>query len=395
MSKLRILLSLAVLAAASAAWAEELRTLSGKSVTGTLKKIDGNEIVLDTGSGPVTTPLSQALVLDLRQAVGVPIGTGYFDVRLIDDSVLYAREVNYSGQEVELKLVSGTTLKVPLAYVSAVLKDAQDKNIRKQWEFQMKAKVRGDRIFIFKDNELNAVEGTLGDVDASGKAIEFKREGGGAIKARFDLLQGYAFHRTDVPAETAVCKVIDQDGSTLSAAKLAYDGTTLTATTTFGAKVPLKAEVLAKLDFNLGRLTYLSDLDPARVSDSAFFAGFPSFRKDLNQDGRPIVLQDKAFPKGITLEGGAVVEYNLGGKYKEFKALVGADTRAAEGVLGRTTVTVYCDGEKRLTETVAPADLRPIAVNVKDVGTLRIIVEGPNFTGLSGYATLADARVSQ
>ena len=75
--------------------------------------------------------------------------------------------------------------------------------------------------------------------------------------------------------------------------------------------------------------------------------------------------------------------------------MVGVDTRAAEGALGKTTVVVYADGEKKLTVGVSPTELKPIALNVKDVGTLRIVVEGPNFTGLSAYVTLADARISQ
>jgi hypothetical protein len=50
---------------------------------------------------------------------------------------------------------------------------------------------------------------------------------------------------------------------------------------------------------------------------------------------------------------------------------------------------------KRETIVVAPAELRAIAVNVSEIGTLRIVVEGPNFTGLASYVTLADARVSQ
>ena len=56
---------------------------------------------------------------------------------------------------------------------------------------------------------------------------------------------------------------------------------------------------------------------------------------------------------------------------------------------------IYGDGEKKQTIAVSPTELKPIAVNVKDVGTLRIVVEGPNFTGLSAYVTLADARISQ
>jgi hypothetical protein len=394
MSIARAFAVLVLLGAAARVSADELRALSGKNVSGTLKKIDADSIVMQTDAGEISTPLSQVLALD-RKAINPLVGdTQYYEIRLVGDSVLAAREIVYSAKDVQVTLLSGAAVKLPLTSVVSVLKDAQDANIRKQFRNLSKARARTDRILVYKDGELNAVDGALGDVDADGKAIEFKREGNAAIKARFAFLQGMTFLRTEAAPE-AICKVIDQDGSTLAAAKLAYDGTTLTVGTPFGASVALKGDDVARLDFNLGRLTYLSDLEPSKLMDNAFFGGFPSYRKDVNQDGRPIVLLDKAFVKGVTIEGAGAVEFNLNSKYKDFKAFVGADTRSAEGGLAKTTVTIFCDGVKQATATVVPTQLIPIAVSVKDVSTLRIVVEGPNFTGLSSYVTLADARVSQ
>jgi hypothetical protein len=396
MSALRLPLALILFGVVSASGAEELKTLSGKNVSGYLRSIDSTNIVFDTDAGRVETPLSQALLLDLHQARPVPADAKYFDVRLLDDSNILAKEITYSPTSVQLTLLSGAALKVPLNSLVTVLRDGQDPAIRKQFQNLTKnAKFRSDRILLYKDGELNALEGTLGAIDPDGKAINFTREGGQALKPNLDKLQGMVFLRTEVPVDTPLCKVIDQDGNSFVASKLSYEGGNLVVITPAGAKIAMKNDALARLDFNLGRLTYLSDLEPVKLSESPFFAGFPSLRRDVNQDGRPIVLLDRNFAKGLTLEGGTQVEFNLNGKYKDLKALIGADTRTAEGAFAKTTVTVYCDGTKRLSETVVPTELRPIALNVKDVGTLRIVVEGPNFTGLSAYVTLADARVSQ
>jgi len=59
------------------------------------------------------------------------------------------------------------------------------------------------------------------------------------------------------------------------------------------------------------------------------------------------------------------------------------------------TVTIYCDRDKRNTFEVSTKAPIPIAVNVKDVTTLRIVVSGSNLTNYSGHATLANALVSQ
>jgi hypothetical protein len=395
MSPVRSLSVLLLFIAASTAAADELKTLTGKTVTGTLRTIDPTAIYMRTDEGNVETPLAQALLLDLRPARGVPEGVKYYEVHLLDDSDILATNITYRGRDVELTLVSGATLKVPLTAIVSVLKDAQDAAIRRQFQALLKkGQLRSDRILILKDGELNPIDGTLGEVDPDGQAIAFKRDGSKALKARFAILQGIVFLRTEATAEAALCKVIDQDGNTLHAAKIDYGEGTLNVLTPAGAKIALKNEMLARLDFNLGRLTYLSDMD-FKDRPPAFFNGLLAVRRDANQDGRPIVLLDRNFAKGLTLEGGSDVEYNLGGKYKDFKALLGADTRAAEGVFAKTTVTVYGDGTKLQTYTVSPTELLPVAINVKGVSTLKIEVKGPDFTIRPAYATLADARISQ
>ena len=115
----------------------------------------------------------------------------------------------------------------------------------------------------------------------------------------------------------------------------------------------------------------------------------------VKMDGNPIMLQDKKYEKGLSMYAGADLEYNLAGKYKEFKAILGVDSRIAEEGQGKVTVSIYCDKQKVLTKEVSTQAAVPIAINVKDVGTLRIVVSGANFTNYSGHATLANAHVSQ
>ena len=397
MSSLRALAVLILFSTASIAGAEELRTLSGKNVTGTLKSIDANNIVIGTDAGPVETPLSQALLLDLRPARTVPSDAKVFEVRLLDDSNILAQSVTYSGKDVELKLLSGSTLKVPLAALVSVLRDAQNTAIRKQFQNLTHQGQGPHRSHLHLQGRRAELRGR----DA--RRCRGRRQGDRLQARRRSAAQGSlrVAARHDLPAYRSAVRGRDLQGDRpgrqhaqrLQAELRRHD--TEHHHPDWAPSRAAKGEALAKLDFNLGRLTYLSDLEPAKLSESAFFAGFPSVRKDVNQDGRPIVLLDRTFAKGLTLEGASAVEYNLGGKYKDFKAIVGADTRTAEGALGKTSVIVYCDGAKRLIVEVSPSELKTIALNVSDVGTLRIVVEGPNFTGLSAYVTLAEARISQ
>jgi hypothetical protein len=374
--------------------ADELKTINGKTITGTLATISDSDVTLKTDAGTVATPLTQALLLDLRPVRDLPSGTTYISVQLLDDTVLRCKNITFQAKDAELTLLSGVVVRVPVTSLTAVLRDAQDPNLAGQWEKIARQKVRTDRIVVLRDGDLNPLEGTLGDIDAAAQTIQFKREGAAAVSLPFNRLQGMIFHRTDILADSPLCRVIDQDGSSLVAAKLGYGGTNLIVTTTFGARVEMRADQLAKLDFNFGKLTYLSDLD-AKITLSPWLGGVNSFRRDMNLDGNEITLQDRRYVKGLSMYAGTELEYPLASKFKEFKATLGADTRIAEEGQGEVIVTIYCDGEKRFSEALSTRAARPIAINVKDVNTLRIVTAGRDFTNLSGHATLADARVSQ
>jgi hypothetical protein len=315
-------------------------------------------------------------------------------VQLLDYSLLRCSKVAFGVKETKLDLASGASVKVPNSALVTVLRDAHDKNLHTQWEKLLKGKINRDRIFIAKDGNLNPIDGDLGDIDETKQTIKFKSEASGSIEPELAKLQGLQFVRVTVSTEQAMCKVIDIDGNQLVASRITGDAGQFTLTTPFGAKVALDAKAIAKIDFNYGKLTYLSDLD-AKMTESPFLGGFAPYRKDANLDGNPIILQDKKYDKGLSIYAGAELEYNLAGKYKEFKAVLGVDPRIAEEGQGKVMVAVYCDGKRVLNQEVSTKGVAPVALSMKDVDRLRIVVSGSNFTNYSGHATLANAHVSQ
>ncbi len=391
---IRIISFLALMVLAAPSWADELKTLAGKTVTGTLSKISGSEIVLTTDAGPVSTPLAQALDLRLRDGKTYPEAPSYLEVQLLDDSLLRCTKVTYGAKEAQLELTSGAAVKVPISALISVLRDAHDAEIKKQWDRLLRTKTRRDRIFLLRAGDLNSVEGSLGDIDPAKQTIKFKRDGAAEIEPALDKLQGLQFVRTDVASEPSLCKVVDLDGNTLVVSKVDFAGQQLNLTTPFGYSVSVDPKIVALIDFNFGRLTYLSDLD-AKIADSPLLGGFIPVRKDLNLDGSEIMLQGKQYLKGLSMYAGAELTYNLGSRYKDFKAVLGADARIAEEGQGKVTVSIYCDNEKRFSEVVSTKAIKNIVLSVKDVNSLRIVVSGSNFTNYSGHATLASAYVSQ
>jgi len=380
-----------LLALTAAAFADELRTLDGKTVTGTVTSVTDKYIMLKTDAGYVSSPLSQVLALNLQDIKGIS-AEKYTDVRLLDDTVLHCTKIEYKGKDVSLTLTSGTDISMPLKYLSSMVRDAQDQELRKKWDALARINLKQDRIVILKDGELNALAGLLGDVSADGKSIEFRRETGEVVSIALEKLHGIIYYRLEGPADNPLCRVLDSQGNTLTATKVAFDGKDYVVTTPFGAKIALAPAAVARFDFNMGKLTYLSDLEPAKVVEKSGSGLVNRYRKDVNLDGEPIVLE-KPHAKGLSLHAYTELEYNLGGKYKTFKATLGVDTRV--GAESQALVTVVCDGEKLFSETVTAKAVRELSLKVKDVNTLRIVVSSRNFLDLHDHVTLADARVSQ
>lgn len=385
---LAVLLLCPVLAAA-----DTLRTLDGKVHTGTLTDITATDVILQTESGPVKTPMAQVLFLDLRPAKGLPAGTKYIDVRLLDDTVLHCQDVAFLGKEVELTLLSGAKFKLALSYITWFLRNAQDPGLMAQWEKMTKEKIRTDRVIVQKAGDLIPLEGLLGAVDPEAKTITFTQEGVDPYGAKLDKVAGLIFFRPDPPKETPICRVLDTQGNALSATNLLLKKDAIELTTTFGGKVELAADAVSRIDFNMGKLAFLSDMEPSRVVEKFALGWNEPYRRDANLDGQPIQLQEKSFVKGLSMHAYTELEYELGGKFKEFKAMVGADQRVG-ATPSRARVAIYLDGALKFNETVTGKSW-PLALEVAGVNSLRIVVSSPDIFGRGDHATVGDAQLTK
>src|SRR5262245_24778923 len=119
----RLWLLLALLLIASPAWADEIKTLDNKSVTGTLEKISDTEVTIKSGGNSVATPLSKILELTLRPGKAAPEPfTKYTEVQLLDGSLLRCSKIAFTAKDLELTLTSGATVKFPQTAVLTVLR---------------------------------------------------------------------------------------------------------------------------------------------------------------------------------------------------------------------------------------------------------------------------------
>jgi hypothetical protein len=392
MPVLRTLLALVLFS--SLALADELRTLDNQTISGTVVAVTAKEVSIKKTDGVVTTvPLDNVIALDLRQVKGVPAGTNFTDIRLIDDSVLHCESFAAKGKDIEITLLTKEKIKLPLSAVVYILKDAYDPKIKTAFDKTFADRIKRDRVLIYKSETLNSLEGALGDADDKGEKIEFRPAGGGALQVSLAKIQGLIFYREETSAVSPVCMVYDITGNTLAATQVAVAGTKVVMTTTLkGLTVEWEKDSIARFDYNMGKLGFLSDMLPSKVVEKSAVGLIVTHRKDVNLDGDPIVL-DKAYPKGLSLHAYTVLEYDLKGKYKTFSAVLGVDTRV--GSESEPTVTIELDGRELFKQKVTAKEIVPVALNIVKGSTLRITVSSQNILDLHDHVTIAMPKVTQ
>lgn len=396
----RTLFAVLLLAAPVLAAEQSLRVL-GKddAIKGELVSIDGKEIVFKTAAETLRKPLTSVLSVDLQAAP--PLATPATQVELTDGSVLHCKPdgIKIDGKTVELTVLPDTKIKVPLTALSYILKQGHDSKIRdnSDWKAILKSRKNLDMLVKWGQGRLNGLGGTFTDgKDTSINFILDGRDNPVALDLGVEAVQGCVFvNRLDPGAPVTLCRLTDLNQNQLRVAKLEMADGVITATTVFGGTFSYKPDQVARLDYNSGKLTFLSDLEATVMKEPNEDIFDRHYRKDKNADGGPLQLNGARFPKGLFLPAPTQLSYKLNGDYNEFYAMVGVD----DTVRGRSHVRLIIegDGKELFNAEFKRADKRrEIKVNIKDVQELRILVEPVDAINLDGnHLDLANAKINK
>src|SRR6202035_1761476 len=158
---------------------------------------------------------------------------------------------------------------------------------------------------------------------------------------------------------------------------LAKDDKLTVFTTIPSVTLTLAQANVARFDYNMGKLTFLSDLTPTKVIEDSAVGLIVTHRKDVNQDGEPLKLGTQIFKKGLSLHAHTELEYDLKGRYKKFTAVVGVDPSEGEG--SKATLTVEVDGRTKFSEVITVDKTVDLNIDVTKGKTIKIIVTSSNF----------------
>ncbi|MHC4607478.1 MAG: NPCBM/NEW2 domain-containing protein [Planctomycetota bacterium] len=206
------------------------------------------------------------------------------------------------------------------------------------------------------------------------------------------------------PAEprTLFAIVLSKDGSTLQGKIGDLKEGVLSLKDFYGAEQAIEQARIASIYFKNGRVVYLSDRKPSAVDENAnYIRGekpLPSdlvipWRRDRNAKGDSLVLEGKAFRKGIGVHAFSSLTWDVSGAgFKRFHATIGLDD--CGGRLGHVVFRVLVDGEKRFERAVDGADApAEISVDVSGGGRLELVVGFGERANQADYADWASARL--
>jgi len=197
------------------------------------------------------------------------------------------------------------------------------------------------------------VKGTLERFSPASGPLRFKPAGETGAKP-FDLnkIAAIAFDpslsRVKAPAGQYY-RIVTKSGSRLTLSAASFDGKTFAGTTSTGAKFTLPQGDLAALDTFGGKVAHLAERKPKSQKFEPF--GSVAWPVVANRSVREAPLRlttalgEETFDRGLGVHSKTTLTYDLAGKYRTFRALVGLDS--VSGRKGVVDVRILLDGKEQ------------------------------------------------
>ncbi|MFM8271096.1 MAG: NPCBM/NEW2 domain-containing protein [Gemmata sp.] len=406
-----LVVGLLALAVCSDAAADDVTTSGGKKLNGKLVAVDAQGVTFSSGDSKLQISARDIVVVDLGNKVAAPPKEASLsEIELTDGSTFRCTKFVLKGKQFEADLTPGPAgvdlpkVEMPMSAVFSVMKKADDLKVREAWKKMLATRGKRDLYVIATETGFTFRQGTILAGGADEKArpvVNFESDTGAKDELQLSRAAGLVFYQPQ-PASIPVtlCKVTDVYGNALTATSISLTMEGVTVVTVAGATVWYpSAAALVRLDYALGNVAYLSDLDPqlevpeVPAEEKRLNPTVP-YLKDRSLANEQIKLDNLTFPKGVCIAPDTVATFNLNSEYTQFKATVGIDENGANAT-SAARVTVEADGQVLFSELVKRKDKpKGLVLAVKGVKQLRIIVEAD--TPLNGnYVTLADARVQK
>jgi hypothetical protein len=382
----------------------EVQTLDGQKQSGELTALGPQQLVVQTADGPASFEPAKLMAVTFsraRQADAVkPIAV----VELIDETRLRLKSFSTVKGDGKIELAGGGSLTVPtklIRYVRFLEGSPNQSQIARQWDEILALKPGADLLVTRNKGALDYTEGLVRDV--GGDTIDFGLDGDKLLIKRPRVEAIFYFRAAEPALRESKCALHLGDDSEIIALDAELNDNRVTVSTVAGAKLDLPLQALRRIDYSLGKVQYLSDLEAELTEVTPYFgapkgiAGYTAAlepRKDQSLDGEPLKLVETTYTKGLALHSQTRLAYRLAGKFRQFSAIAGIDDAVTTG--GNVRLQISGDGKPLWEGTIERGDdPQPLELDVTGVKRLELVVGFGEDLDIGDHLDLCEAKVTK
>lgn len=345
-----------------------------------------------TFSLPDEGPLEPILVRFERPAPAAPRASGAADggdraeLELVGGERLIGELAGGSGDLLEVTLVG--EVRVPLS-IDALLSLRFPERLGSEDAAAVERPAEGDRLYRRVGDRLDRLDGFVEAFDGEGVRFESlvgsKQVPWQDVGALFIEPLGEADAADASPRRVAVDL---SNGSRLMGELGRADAAGVSLALAGGTSVRLPTDALLRLSVLDGRLTYLSDLEPALFEGGSAFGDDLGLvwqpRVDRCVEGGPLLAGNRRVPRGIGVMAPTILEWELEPGSRLLRGSVAVDASVQRlGLEGSVRFRVLVDGEQRFESEWIGVSRGPLALPEIDLeGARRLRLEadmGPDY----------------
>lgn len=398
-----------------------VRPLDGESIEGKLAELSAAQVTVETKSGPQSVPAAGVMWIELP-AVTTPSEKPAAWIELLDGSRIVAASFTAAAGKAQLELLTGSTVEVATRAIRTVRFRPQTPELAGQWREITSQNAAADMVVIRKtsmrsveqgENEpttvteqsLDQLEGTLLDVTPDSVRFEYD---GDKIDIRREKLEGLVYYQAAKrDFSPPLARLIDAGGSSWAIREVQLAENNVIATTVGNVALELSIAVIAKIDFSVGNVAFLSELEAdsganeSAVSLQPANMAYKFGRVFQVRTGPPLGAEffrvgGQRFDSGLSLHSPAKLVYRVPEGFRRFRASVGIDDTVISP--GAFDLVVMGDGKELARHKFSSDQARkaiPLDLAIEGVRRVTIVVDPAGGQDIGDQLNLCDARFTK
>lgn len=384
------------LSVAAAGADAKVKSLDGQTLEGALTAVSTGKVSIQTAGEVKELPAAEVLSIDFGR--GKPTEKPAIWVDLLDGSRLLAAGYTTKGGKATIELVGGQSIEASTRAIASVRFRPQDPELARQWKEIAGGEIMGDLLVTRKQSEaseepgeetpptssfLDQLDGVVQEVGPETTQFQYEGE---TIPVKREKIEGIIYyHPTRRAFGQPVCRVVDAGGSVWQLQSVELKDNVLKIGTLSGVVANLPLSFVARIDFSVGNLVHLHEIEPDSIATESQPSLQPAalggkFSRIFRLSASPppganqFRIAGKPYENGLSLHSPVSLVYRVPEDFRRFQAVAGVDDSVL--IPGQFVLRVLGDGKELARHEFGGNLARgPITIDLNISGVRRITIE--------------------